>query len=94
MLDYYQKTYKTEFDFILKGESLTEDVAIESNDFSRQLVGHIKKLDIDLTGGFLASAEIHARVRLLTVLRKAKLKEEYASMLVRNVYVREEVSNG
>lgn len=94
VLDYYQKTYKTEFDFILKGESLTEDVAIESNDFSRQLVGHIKKLDIDLTGGFLASAEINARVRLLTVLRKAKLKEEYASMLVRNVYVREEVSNG
>lgn len=98
VLDYYQKTYKTEFDFILKGESLTQDVAIESNDFSRQLVGHIKKLDIDLTGGFLASAEINARVRLLTVLRQAKLNEKYESMLVRNVYIQipvgKEANNG
>ena len=98
VLDYYQNTYTTGFDFILQGEKLTEDVAIESDDFRRQLVGHIKKLDIDLTGGFIASAEINARVRLLTVLRQAKLSENYASMLVRNVYVQlptgEEANNG
>jgi hypothetical protein len=98
VLDYYQNTYTTGFDFILQEEKLTEDVAIESDDFRRQLVGHIKKLDIDLTGGFLASAEINARVRLLTVLRQAKLSENYASMLVRNVYVQlptgEEANNG
>lgn len=40
VLDYYQKTYKTEFEFIVEEESLTQDVAIESNSFSRQLVGH------------------------------------------------------
>jgi hypothetical protein len=97
VLDYYQNTYNTSFDFILQGEKLTEDLAIESDDFSRQLVGHIKKLDIDLTGGYLASAEINARVRLLTVLRQAKLNEKVASALVRNVYVQlpvEEENNG
>ena len=94
VLDYYQKTYKTEFEFIVEEESLTQDVAIESNSFSRQLVGHIKKLDINLTGGFTANAEINARVRLLTVLRQVDLNENYASMLVRNVYIKEEVSNG
>ena len=94
VLDYYQKTYKTEFNFILQGESLTQDVAIDSDEFNRQLVGHIKKLDIDSTGGYLASAEINARVRLLTVLRQAKLNEQYASMLIKNTYIREEVSNG
>ena len=40
------------------------------------------------------NAEINARVRLLTVLRQVDLNENYASMLVRNVYIKEEVSNG
>lgn len=94
VLDYYQKTYTTSFDFILQGEKLTEDMAIESNDFSRQLVGHIKKLDIDLTGGFLASTEINARVRLLVVKREAELKEYAAGTLIRNVYVQLPVMEG
>ena len=62
ILAYYQKTYKVNFDMLLKNEILSEDVEI-SEDFEQKLLGHIKKLDIDLTGGFLASTEINARVK-------------------------------
>ena len=62
VLDYYQKTYKTSFDFLLKDETVVEDVEAET-DFEQKLVGHITKLDIDLTGGFLASTELNARVK-------------------------------
>lgn len=62
ILDYYQKTYKTSFDMILKDEILSEDVEIEG-DFEQKMLGHITKLDIDLTGGFLANAELNARVK-------------------------------
>ena len=62
ILEYYQKTYKTSFDMILKDEILSEDVEIEG-DFEQKMLGHVTKLDIDLTGGFLANAEINARVK-------------------------------
>lgn len=62
VLNYYQKTYKTSFDFLLKDECLSDDVQLEG-DFEQKFVGHITKLDIDLTGGFLASTELNARVR-------------------------------
>lgn len=94
VLDYYRDTYTTGFDFILQGEELTEDVAIESDDFRRQLVGHIKKLDIDLTGGFIANGEINARVRLLTVQRTAELNIDIGAMLIRNTFASLEASNG
>ena len=86
-MDYYKNTYTTGFEFILQEEKLTEDVAIESDDFSRQLVGHIKKLDIDLTGGFIANGEINARVRLLTVQKEVNLSVDIGSMLIRNSYI-------
>lgn len=62
VLDYYQKTYKTSFDFLLKDETVSQDVEAQT-DFEQKLVGHIIKLDIDLTGGFLASTELNARVK-------------------------------
>lgn len=62
VLDYYQKTYKTGFDFLLNDEVVSEDVEIEG-DFEQKLVGHITKLDIDLTGGFWANTELNARVK-------------------------------
>lgn len=62
VLDYYQKTYKTSLDFLVHNEVLTEDVELEG-DFEQKLVGHITKLDIDLTGGFIASTEMNARVK-------------------------------
>lgn len=62
ILEYYQKTYKTSFNFLLKDEILTEDVEVDT-DFEQKLVGHITKLDIDLTGGFIANTELNARVR-------------------------------
>ena len=65
VLDYYQKTYKTGFDFLLNDEVVSEDVEIEG-DFEQKLVGHITKLDIDLTGGFIAGIELNARVKEAT----------------------------
>lgn len=62
VLGYYQKTYKTSFDFLLNNETVSQDVEAQT-DFEQKLVGHITKLDIDLTGGFLASTEINARVK-------------------------------
>ena len=62
VLDYYQRTYKTSFKFLLKDETLTEDLEVET-DFEQKLIGHITKLDIDLTGGFWANVEINARVK-------------------------------
>lgn len=62
ILNHYQKTYITNFDFILRDEVLSEDVEIEG-DFEQKMLGHISKLDIDLTGGFLASIELNARVK-------------------------------
>ena len=62
VLDYYQKTYKTNFDLLLNDEILSEDVELEG-DFEQKLVGHVNKLDIDLTGGFLANIELNARVK-------------------------------
>lgn len=62
ILKHYQKTYKTSFDMILKDEVLSEDVELEG-DFEQKMLGHITKLDIDLTGGFLANAELNARVK-------------------------------
>lgn len=62
VLDYYQKTYRTSFDFLLKDETVSQDVEAQT-DFEQKLVGHITKLDIDLTGGFLASTELNARVK-------------------------------
>ena len=62
VLEYYQKTYKTNFKFLLKNETLTEDLEIET-DFEQKLIGHITKLDIDLTGGFWANVELNARVK-------------------------------
>jgi len=61
VLAYYQRTYKINFDFLLKNEKLSEEIEIPEV-FEQKLLGHIKKLDIDLTGGFLASTEVHARL--------------------------------
>lgn len=65
VLDYYQKTYKTGFKFLLNDETVSEDVEIEG-DFEQKLVGHITKLDIDLTGGFWANIGLNARVKETT----------------------------
>lgn len=62
ILEHYQKTYKTSFDMILKDEVLSEDVELEG-DFEQKMLGHVTKLDIDLTGGYLANAELNARVK-------------------------------
>ena len=48
ILNFYQKKYNTSLRVLLKDEILSENVEIE-NDFNKNLVGNITKLDIDLT---------------------------------------------
>jgi len=62
ILNYYQKTYKTSFDFLIEDEVLADNVIIEG-DFDQQLKGNITKLEIDLTGGFIASTEVQSKIK-------------------------------
>ncbi len=62
VLNYYRKTYITKFDFILDDESVGENIVVE-DDFSNELNGYVTKLDIDMTGGYIAGAEVVAKVR-------------------------------
>lgn len=57
ILNYYQNTYKMNVDFKIEDESIS-DTAIVETLYNQKLKGNIKKLDIDLTGGFIASSTI------------------------------------
>lgn len=57
ILNYYQNTYKMSVEFKIDDESIS-DTAIVETLYNQKLKGNIKKLDIDLTGGFIANASI------------------------------------
>lgn len=57
ILNYYQNTYKMNVDFKIEDESIS-DTAIVDTLYNQKLKGNIKKMDIDLTGGFIASSTI------------------------------------
>ncbi len=61
ILDYYNSTFKDEFQIILKDESLA-DVTEANTKFEQKLKGNISKLDIDLAGGFLADVTTIAKI--------------------------------
>lgn len=62
VLNYYQKTYITNFDFILDDESTGNNIVVEG-EFNNELNGYVTKLDIDMTGGYIAGTEVVAKVR-------------------------------
>lgn len=62
VLNYYRKTYITKFDFILDDESTGDNIVVEG-DFNNELNGYVTKLDIDMTGGYIAGAQIVAKVK-------------------------------
>lgn len=62
VLSYYRNSYITRFDFILSNESTGENVSVEQK-YENNLNGYVAKLDIDMTGGFIANAEIVAKVK-------------------------------
>ena len=64
VLNYYRNSYITSFDFILDDESTGNNIAIEG-DFNNELNGYVTKLDIDMTGGYIANAEVIAKVKAL-----------------------------
>ena len=57
ILNYYQNTYKMSVEFKIDDESIS-DTAIVDTLYNQKLKGNIKKMDIDLTGGFIASSTI------------------------------------
>ena len=61
ILNYYQNSYKDTMSMILDDEKVGDNVLAEKSDIN-QLNGFVTKLDIDMTGGFLAKTEIMAKV--------------------------------
>lgn len=61
ILNHYLSQYTDTFDVILSSEKAGDNVATERSRYT-QLNGHITKLDIDLTGGYIAKAELIAKV--------------------------------
>ena len=62
VLNYYRNNYITRFDFILNDESAGENVVVEQK-YENNLNGYVTKLDINMTGGFIANGEIVAKVK-------------------------------
>ena len=62
VLNYYKKMYTNTFEMILDDEKAGDNVITERSEIN-ELNGFITKLDIDMTGGFIANAEIIAKVR-------------------------------
>ena len=61
VLNYYQGSYKDTMNIILDDEKVGDNVLAEKSEVN-QLNGFVTKLDIDMTGGFLAKTEIMAKV--------------------------------
>lgn len=61
VLNYYQNMYENNFDIILSDEKAGDNVITERSDVN-ELNGFVTKLDIDMTGGFIAKANIIAKV--------------------------------
>ena len=62
IINYYNGRYTTKFKFILGEEKTADNISLEEN-YGNVLEGYITELDIDLTGGYVASSEIVAKVR-------------------------------
>lgn len=62
ILDYYQKTYNVAFTYVLTDGTMAKRIEIQT-DFNHKLDGHIIKLDVDLTGGFIANTTVYAKVK-------------------------------
>lgn len=62
IINYYNGRYTTKFKFILGEEKTADNISLEES-YGNVLEGYITELDIDLTGGYVASSEIVAKVR-------------------------------
>lgn len=58
LYDYYQLRYQTGASIILEREQVGEKVALQHTDGTGYTMDAIEKMDIDLTGGFVASATL------------------------------------
>lgn len=58
LYDYYQLRYQTGTSIILEREQVGEKVALQHTDGTGYTMDAIEKMDIDLTGGFVASATL------------------------------------
>lgn len=58
LYEYYQLRYQTSTSIILEQERAGEKVALQHTDGTGYTMGAIEKMDIDLTGGFVANATL------------------------------------
>lgn len=61
VLEYYSRTYKTKFKFVVDDEKAGDNIISEES-YGNELNGYVTELDINLTGGYVADAEIVAKV--------------------------------
>lgn len=61
IIDYYNGKFTTKFKFILDDEKAGDNVIVDES-YGNELNGYITELDIDLVGGYVANAEVVAKV--------------------------------
>lgn len=61
IIDYYNGRFTEKFKFILDDEKSGDNIEVEES-YGNVLNGYVTSLDIDLTGGYVASSEIVAKV--------------------------------
>ena len=61
IIDYYNKRFTVKFKFILDDEKAGDNVVLEEN-YGNVLNGYVTELDVDLTGGYVATSQIVAKV--------------------------------
>lgn len=61
IIDYYNGRFTTKFKFILDDEKVGDNIIVDES-YGNELNGYVTSLDIDLTGGYVANAEVVAKV--------------------------------
>ena len=61
VVDYYNARFTTKFKFVLDDEKAGDNIVVDES-YGNELNGYVTSLDIDLTGGYVAQAEVVAKV--------------------------------
>jgi len=61
ILDYYTKSYTTDFTYVLDDEQVADNIRLEET-LGNVLNGFVTELDIDMTGGYVTKAQVVAKV--------------------------------
>ena len=61
ILDYYQKTFDTSFDYLIQNERIGDYTDLET-EYEQKLVGNITRLNVDLLGGWITNIGVHTEL--------------------------------